>query len=85
MALPIWAYFMQNCKKDNTCKPYTNGSFHLENNSEPMPECEPFVKDNVIDQILNLFSPDPKTKQERQERREKRREERREKRKEKAI
>jgi penicillin-binding protein 1A len=67
MALPIWAYFMQKCKSDNTCKPYTNGGFHLGNNVEPMPECEPFVKDNVLDKIRNFFRRNPKVRQEKKD------------------
>jgi penicillin-binding protein 1A len=66
MALPIWAYFMQKCKSDDECKSYVNGGFHLGNNAVPMPECEPFVKDNVLDKIRNFFRRDPKARQEKQ-------------------
>ena len=67
MALPIWAYFMQKCKSDVSFKPYVNGNFSLPENIEPMPECEPFVKDNIFDKIKNLFRRDAPSKQDKKE------------------
>jgi len=69
MALPIWAYFMQKCKSDVACKTYTGGAFRLGYNASPMPECEPFIEDNVLDKIRNLFKRDPKSRQEKREKR----------------
>ncbi|MFI5164920.1 MAG: penicillin-binding transpeptidase domain-containing protein, partial [Bacteroidia bacterium] len=68
MALPIWAYFMQKCKSDDSFKKYVKGSFNLPKDVEPMPECEPFVKDNLFDKIKNLFRRNPGSKQEKKKR-----------------
>ncbi len=70
-ALPTWAYFIQKCKTDIDCKKYVNGQFNFSTNLVPMPECPPFVEDNIFDKIGNWFSKDRKAerKKEREERR----------------
>jgi penicillin-binding protein 1A len=80
MALPIWAYFMQGCKSNAQSKALVNGSFYWGNEVNPMPECESFIEDTVLDNLLNIFKPDPIKRLERKEKREKRRAERRAKR-----
>lgn len=54
-ALPIWGLFMQQCKADKRCKAYLNGSFKKGNDLHEMPQCEPFVKDNIFGKLRNLF------------------------------
>ena len=80
MALPIWAYFMQGCRSDAACKTKVSGGFYWGNDINPMPQCESFIEDNIIDKFMNIFKSDPIK---RKERREKKKEERREKRKQK--
>ena len=55
-ALPIWAYFIQKCKSDNDCKKYVSGQFNFGDNLTEMPECAPFIEDNIFDKIGNWFS-----------------------------
>ena len=76
-ALPIWAYFMQKCKTNETCIPYINGKFDYGNNLIPLPECESFLEDNLIDKVQNWFNRDSRLQY---ERRKQRREDRKKKR-----
>ncbi|HLV41149.1 MAG TPA: transglycosylase domain-containing protein [Brumimicrobium sp.] len=76
-ALPIWAYFMQNCKTNKTCIPYINGRFNFGNDVTPLPECESFLENNLVDKVQNWFTRDSRLQK---ERREKRREERKKRR-----
>lgn len=76
-ALPIWAYFIQNCKTNESSIPYINKRFDFGNDLDAMPECEPFLENNLIDKVQNWFNRDSSSKE---LRREKRREERREQR-----
>ncbi|MBA3705431.1 MAG: transglycosylase domain-containing protein, partial [Bacteroidetes bacterium] len=62
MALPIWAYFMQKCKKDKDCKKKVNGKFNFGDDLIPMPECDSYEEDNLFDKIGNWFSNDKKEK-----------------------
>lgn len=73
-ALPIWAYFMQECKSKEVCKPYINGKFKFPHHLNEMPDCESFKENNVVDKVQNWFTRDKRL---RKERREKRRKERR--------
>lgn len=77
-ALPIWAYFMKNSKSDKKLLPYINGKFNFGDNLTVMPECEPFMENDLIDKVQNWFNRDASIKEEmREQRREERRERRR--------
>ncbi len=54
-ALPIWGLFMQKCKTDKRCNAYLNGSFRKSPGLEELPQCEPYVKDNVFGKLRSFF------------------------------
>lgn len=56
VALPTWAYFMQESRKDKSCNKYTYGKFYFGDNLIPMPSCESFIEDTVFDKIKDWFS-----------------------------
>lgn len=56
VALPTWAYFMQESRKDKSCNKYTWGKFYFGDNLEPMPQCESFIDDTVFDKIKDWFN-----------------------------
>lgn len=62
MALPIWAYFIQQSKDDIACRKYVNGKFNFGDNLTTMPECASYLEDNIFDKIGNWFSKDKKDK-----------------------
>ncbi|HET6228345.1 MAG TPA: transglycosylase domain-containing protein [Bacteroidia bacterium] len=56
VALPNWAYFMQEARKDKECNKYTYGKFYFGDNLTYMPSCESFVEDTMLDKLKNWFS-----------------------------
>lgn len=88
VALPTWAYFMQESRKDKSCNKYTFGKFYFGDNLTYMPSCESFIEDTMLDKLKDWFInlSGNKTEEEKREAEEKRKEEeqRREEEKEKA-
>lgn len=56
VALPTWAYFMQESRKDKSCNKYTYGKFYFGDNLVGMPFCESFIEDTVFDKIKDWFN-----------------------------
>ena len=56
VALPTWAYFMQESRKDKSCNKYTYGKFYFGDNLASMPSCESYIEDTVFDKIKDWFN-----------------------------
>ena len=82
VALPNWAYFMQEARKDKNCNKYTYGKFSFGDNLIYMPSCESFVEDTMMDKLKDWFSGLSGTKTEEEKRRDDERRREEEKRKE---
>ncbi len=55
VALPAWAYFMKDARKDKACNKYTGGRFYFGDNLTSMPACESFIEDTAFDKIKDWF------------------------------
>jgi penicillin-binding protein 1A len=55
VALPTWAYFMQEARKDKTCNKYTYGKFYFGDNLTYMPSCESFIEDTMLEKMRDWF------------------------------
>jgi len=55
VALPTWAYFMQEARKDKTCNKYTYGKFYFGDNLTYMPSCESFIEDTMLEKMKDWF------------------------------
>ena len=56
VALPNWAYFMQEARKDKSCNKYTSGRFYFGDNLTYMPACESFIEDTMMDKLKDWFN-----------------------------
>jgi penicillin-binding protein 1A len=70
VALPTWAYFMQEARKDKSCNRYTYGKFYFGDNLIPMPGCESFIEDTMLDKLKDWFGNLSGDKQSEEKRRE---------------
>ena len=84
VALPNWAYFMQEARKDKSCDKYCYGKFYFGDNITSMSLCDSFIEDTMLDKLKDWFSnlsgnrPDDQTRREEQRRREEERRRQRE-------